>query len=85
MDMPEGPRYVICKVLFSELTKSKIKEEAHPIVFPRVPSLFKNFKNIYRKTLVIKNSKETRFFYLFSQSNFLELALLGLSSHNSLF
>lgn len=84
MDMPEGPTYVICKVLFPELTKSKIKEEAHPTVFSRVPSLFKNFKNIYRKTLVIKNSKKTRFFYLFSQSNFLELALLGLSSRNSL-
>lgn len=28
MDIPEGPRYVISKVLFPELTKSKINEEA---------------------------------------------------------
>lgn len=30
MDTYEGPRYVICKVLYPEPTKSKIKEKAQP-------------------------------------------------------
>lgn len=52
MDIILGPRYVISKVLFSEVTKSEIKEEAQPYNILIVSLLF--LKRVTFKTSMVK-------------------------------